>query len=227
MSVTKEPVSSSNPFYGCIIFVIAILTFGGMVVWTLYSGWKQSQEIDGFTTRDAAPLTVREISAEEKAALTTKLQTFATEAKAKKPVSLTLTADEMNQLVTLAEQSGVTGYQGVMHVTSVDHVKGRLVADMRWKLNNLPFSSEKDRFLVGTATMSPTVKKGTFDMYVDGVTVPGKTVSSGFIGQLENFDWLNLAKQNATVAEVLKLVTAFRYSAEGPSLVLEANAPVK
>ncbi len=227
MPATKEPVSASNPFYGCIIFVIAILTFGGMVAWTLYSGWKQSKEIDTFTTQDAAPLAVRDITEAEKAAVKAKLEAFAADARAKKPATLALTADEMNQITTLAEQQGVTGYRGVLHVTKVDHAAGRLESDIRWKMNNLPFSNAKDRFLVGAATLVPKVEKGSFDLYVTNVTVPGKTVPAGFIGQLGNFAWLNLAKQNAQVAEVLKFVTAYRFSAEGPSLVLEANVPAK
>lgn len=227
MSVTKEPVSSSNPFYGCAIFLIVILAFGGMVTWTIYSGWKQSAEIDKFTTREAPALAVREINDTEKATLQAKLDAFAADAKAKKPVTLTLNVDEMNQLVTLAEQNGVTGYRGVIHVTSIDHATGHVVADMRWKMNNFPLSKAGDRFLVGSATLLPKVEKGSFDLYVDGVTVPGKPVAEGFISQLGNFAWLNLAKQNTQVQETLKLVTSFRFSPEGPSLVLEADGTVK
>lgn len=223
MSVTKEPVSSSNPFYGCVIFVIAILTFGGMVGWTLYSGYKQSKEIDAFTVTEAPPLAVTALDDKQRAALQTKLDSFALVAKNGKPVTLTLSLDELNQLVTLAGEKGATDYRGVLHFTKIDTGAQRLVADIRWKLNNLPLSNAKERFLVGTATFRPSVDKGTFDLYIENVLVPGKTVNPGFIGQVANMTWINAATLKPEVTEVFKKIGAFDFSGQDDMFSVRAN----
>ena len=224
MSVVKEPVSGSNPFYGCAILIIAACTFGGIIGYTLYSGYKQNKEIDSFTVHDAPPLPVAELSDASRTALQGKLDSFTKVAQNKKPVKIPLGVDELNQLITLAGEKEVADYRGIMRFTGLDAKTGRILADIRWKMNNLPFTKAPDRFLVGSAVFVPKVGNGTFDLYIETVTVPGKAVSPGFIGQLQNIPWLNLAKLKPEIADVMKLVNNFEFTGDGSSFVLEANA---
>ena len=224
MSVVKEPVSGSNPFYGCAILIIAACTFGGIIGYTLYSGYKQNKEIESFTEHDAPPLPVVALADTDRTELQGKLDSFTQVAKNKKPVTLTLSVEELNQLITLAGEKEVADYRGIIRFTGLDAKAGRILADIRWKMNNLPFSKAPDRFLVGSAVFVPKVGNGTFDLYIETVTVPNKTVSPGFVGQLQNIPWLNLAKLKPEFADVMKLVSAFKFTEDGASFVLEANA---
>jgi hypothetical protein len=224
MSVVKEPVSGSNPFYGCAILIIAACTFGGIIGYTLYSGYKQNKEIDSFTEHDAPALPVAALTDAHRTELEGKLDAFTKVAKNKKPVKLPLSVEELNQLITLAGEKEVADYRGIMRFTGLDAKTGRILADIRWKMNNLPFVKAPDRFLVGSAVFVPKVGNGTFDLYIETVTVPGKTVSPGFIGQLQNIPWLNLAKIKPEIADVMKLVNKFEFTGDGTSFVLEANA---
>lgn len=226
MSVVKEPVSASNPFYGCAILIIAALTFGGIVGWMLYSGYKQDREIAGFTVHDAPPLASAQLSDTDRAEIQGKLDAFTEVAKNGKPVTLLLSVEEMNKVIALAGEKkiGDYDYRGIIHITSLDAKTGRMRADIRWQMNNLPLSKAPDRFLVGSAVFLPKVENGSFDIYLESVDVPGKTVSPGFVGQLQTIPWLAVMKNNKEVAEVLKRVTAVEFVEDSSALVLKANA---
>lgn len=228
-ATVKEPVSASNPFYGCAILIIAALTFGGIVTWILYSGYKQNQEIATFTVAEAPALPVSALTDAGRKDLEAKLGAFAKDTKEGKPATLTLSLEEMNQLITLAGEKKVVDYdyRGILHFTALDAKAGRLLANIRWKMNNLPFTKAPDRFLVGTATFEPRIENDSFDIYLDSVTVPGKTVSPGFVAQLKTIPWLAVVKTNKDIGEVLKHVRVFRFSEDGTAVVLEATGKKK
>lgn len=225
MSVVKEPVSASNPFYGCAIMIIAALTFGGIVSWMLYSGYKQDREIASFTVNDAQPLPAAELTDAHRAEVQGKLDAFTKVAMNGKPVTLTLSVEEMNKVIALAGEKkiGNYDYRGIIRITSLDAKAGRMHADIRWQMNNLPLSKAPDRFLVGSAVFVPKIENGSFDIYLDTVNVPGKTVSPGFIGQLQTIPWLAVMKNDKNVADVLKHVNTVEFTEDGSSIVLKAN----
>lgn len=225
MPVVKEPVSGSNPFYGCAIMIIAALTFGGIVSWMLYSGYKQDKEIASFTINNAPPLPAAELNDAARAELQAKLESFSKEATSGKAVTLSLSLDELNKIIALAGEKKVANYdyRGIVRFTSLDAKDGRLRADIRWQMNNLPFSKAPDRFLVGSAVFLPQIENGSFDLYLESVDVPGKTVSPGFVGHLQTIPWLAVMKNDKNVAEVLKRVTSFEFTADGSAIVLKTS----
>lgn len=226
MPVVKEPVSGSNPFYGCAILIIAALTFGGIVSWMLYSGYKQDKEIASFTVNNAPPLPAAALTDADRAAMQGKLESFAKEATSGKAVKLTLNLDELNKVIALAGEKKVANYdyRGILRFTSLDARAARLHADIRWQMNNLPFSKAPDRFLVGSAVFLPKIENGAFDLYLESVDVPGKTVSPGFVGHLQTIPWLAVMKNDTHVAEVLKRVTSVEFTEDGSALVLQTSA---
>src|SRR3954452_16380015 len=106
----KEPGGQSNLFYGCAILLIAATTFGFIITWTIYSGLKQNSEINAFTSTDAPPLDPIKVDESQKSAVRTKLSAFATVANLAKPVTLTLTTEELNTMIVLAGDAGVADY---------------------------------------------------------------------------------------------------------------------
>lgn len=222
--VEKVPTATTNPFYGCAIFIILASIMGGMVTWVVYSGLRQSKEIDAFTEIGAQPLPPLEISTEAKAALEQKLSSFTQAALNDKQVTLTLTPAEVNGLIVLASEKDIADYQGMVNITGFNSNDQTVLADVCWPLNNLPFSDKTTkRYLVGKGAFSPTMETNGFDIKIHDIQVPGKTVSQGFLGSLQMWPWLNLAKLNTDVAETLKRVKTYGFSKDGTVFFLEAN----
>jgi hypothetical protein len=220
----KEPRGQSNPLYGCAILLIALLTFGGTAFYMfIYTPYMQNKEIDAFAMQDAPPLKPFKVDEAQKAAMRTKLETFSTMANLGKPVTLTLTSDELNTLVELAAESGVADYRGMVRFTGMDAPGELLRADIRWKMNNLPFVQAPDRYLAGQATFKPVIENNAIELHLETLDVPGKTVSPGFIRQLHNWPWLNLAKLKSEVKDPLSKVTRFEFSAGGPLFILHCG----
>src|SRR6188768_3401291 len=128
----KESTTSSGPLYGCAILIIAACTFGGIVGWTLYSGYRQDKEIGFFTVDKAEALPVTTLDAAQKDALSQRLKTFAEAAKKGEKVDLILTMDDLNALLVLAAESEVGDYRGIVRFTGVDPTGKLLMADLCW-----------------------------------------------------------------------------------------------
>jgi hypothetical protein len=135
----------------------------------------------------------------------------------------------MNTLVILCAEAKAqdeklkdADYRGIIWFTGMDDKAQALKADIRWKMNNLPFTQRKDRYLVANVTFKPGLENTGLDMHIETVQVPGKTVSEGFIHQLQNWPWLNLVKLKPEFAELLKRVTSTQVMPD-QTLVLEAK----
>jgi hypothetical protein len=219
----KEPRGGSNPLYGCAILIIAVCTFGFIIGWTLYSGWKQSSEIGTFTSADAPALPPLKVEGGQKALMQTKLEGFALVAATGRAVTLTLTVDELNTILVLAAEAGVADYRDMVRFTGIDPGAQSLKADIRWKMNNLPFVQAPDRYLAGHASFKPVIENSALELHIETIDVPGKAVTSGFLRQLQTWPWLNLAKLKDEVKTPLSKVTSFELPADGSLFILHAG----
>lgn len=222
----KEPTAQSNPFYGCAILLIAICTFGFIITWTLYSGYKQSSEIDAFTVPDPPALPAIVVSESDRNILEMGLGAFADVAKSGRPVAITLTVEDLNAIILLAGEAGVADYRGMVRFTGIDATTQVLKADIRWKMNNLPLVQAPDRYLAGHATFKPVIENNALELHIENLEVPGKTVSEGFLRQLRTWPWLNLAKLKPEVKEPLSKITRFDFSADGSIFALHCGETV-
>ena len=223
--VEKVPTGSFSPFYGCTILIIGVLTFGGMVSWVLYSGYKQNQEIGLFTVDNPEPLPAPEISPEQKTSLQTKLRSFSELALLDKPTSLTLSVAELNVLVTLTAEAEVADYRGIVLFTGIDPKSKELLAKLHWPMNKLSLKEDAKRYLVGDGTFIPFVDKGALELRIENVFVPGKPVSEGFLNNLRQWPWLNLAKTKTEIADVLGKIKTIDFTPDGTALVLSTETP--
>jgi hypothetical protein len=218
--LVKQPMGPFNPLYGCAILLIVFATFGFIVTWTIYSGLKQSAEIGEFTTTDAPALEPLAVEEAQKTTIKTKLEAFALMANDGKPVTLTLTPHELNAMLVVAGEAGVADYRDMVRFTGFDVPAQLLKADIRWKMNNLPFVEAPDRFLTGHATFKPVIENDALELHIETLDVPGKTVSQGFLTQLRNWPWLNLAKLKDEVKLPLSKVTRFEFTGDAAPLFI-------
>jgi hypothetical protein len=221
--VTKEPTGAHSPYYGCLILLMVVCTFGGIGAWTLYSGYKQDKEISLFTVNEPTPLPLAEVSAEEKTALQGRLNTFATDAIASRSATLSLSLSDLNSLLILSGEAGVADYRGILRFTGLDGKTKTLLADLCWEMNQLPFSDKGKRYLVGSGAFSPVIENDSLDVKINTLSVPGKTVSYGFLRNLQNWPWLNLAKLKPEIKSVVDKVTSWEISEDGSALLLKSG----
>jgi hypothetical protein len=223
----KEPTGPFNPLYGCAILLIVICTFGGIVTWVLYSGYRQDKEIGMFTVENATPLPTPETSEEQKAALLTKLDSFTDASANGKHVPLLLSVEELNTLLVVSGEREVADYRGIVRFTRIDPEAKLLFTDLVWQINRLPFSDAPDRFLVGEGGFKLVIEKNALDVYIETLAVPGKPVSEGFLRNLKAWPWLNLAKLKPEVAAVLGRVTSFEFPPDGSAVILHSGEAIE
>ena len=220
----KEPTGQSNPFYGCAILIIAVLTFGGSAFWMfVYTPLMQNKEIAQFTVNHAPPLPPSTVTEADKQAMREKLEAFSKVALNDKPVTLTLTPQDLNTIIELAGEAGIVDYRGMVHFRGFSAGAKSIEADIRWKMNHLPLVEAPDRFLAGRAIFKPVVENGSLELHIDSVEVPGKTVSEGFVKQLRNWPWLNAAKLKPEVSQPLAKVTGHDFATNNSLLILQCG----
>ena len=220
----KEPTSTSSPYYGCAILLIAVLTFGGSAFWMfIYTPLMQNREIEQFTVNDPPPLPAPAATEADVQVLRGKLETFSSLALKGKPVTLTLTPADLNTLIGLAGEAGIVDYRGMVHFREFHAGAKSIEADIRWKMNHLPLVKAADRFLAGRAVFKPVVENGALELRIESVEVPGKQVSEGFLKQLHNWPWLNAAKLKPEVSAPLAKVSSYDFAVNNSVFILQCR----
>lgn len=223
----KIPTGKFHPGYGCAIFAIMILTFGGIVTWIIHSLLEMNRQIAGFTVEQAEPLPALGANDHDKAALRERLSAFAVALEKGEDAHLELSVADCNVMLALATDAGIGGdkestpYPDLLRFTGFDAQARVLQTELRLPMNRLPWQDGK-RFLVGSATFRPEVDNGSLILKITGVSVPGKSVSEGFVNNLKVLDWLDVAKKkDARIADALKHITTWRITEDGSRLVLD------
>ena len=218
--ITKEPTSPFNPFYGCAIMAMAVMIFGGMVGWGVYSLTQQDAQIALFTVEHPVQPIRDTVAEADVPALKARISAIADAATAAKAATLTLTVPELNSLIELAPDTGVGNFKEMIAVRSLKP-DNTLVADVCLPLNKMKFW-EGRRYAVGQATfVVEIVKDSGPDLRLTSLTVPGKTVSSGFIDAFSAWHWLTPYQKVASLTPVMKAVKKISVTADGVVLSTE------
>jgi hypothetical protein len=182
--ITKEPTGSFNPFYGCVIMVMAIMVFGGIVSWSAYTLITQDKEIGKFAVAQPAVLTRVTVKEADMAAFKARLDAFASDAAAAKPASLTLSVAELNTLIDLAPDTGNGSYKTMLAFKALKPGDS-VVADVSLPVHKLDFSTWKfwqgQQYVVGEATFVVEIIKGEGpDMHVTASPSPARPSTRAF-----------------------------------------------
>ncbi len=223
----KVPTGKFHPGYGCAIFAIMILTFGGIVTWIIHSLLEQNRQIAGFTMEQAEPMPIFSVSDSDKTALRAKLSAFAVAVEKSEAAHLELSVADCNVLLALATDAGIGGekdstpYPELLRFTGFDAQARVLKTEIRLPMNKLPWQDGK-RFLVGSASFRPEFDNGSLIVKIEGISVPGKPVPEGFLRNLKIWDWLDVAKKkDIHFAETMKKITSWHITEDGTHLVLD------
>ncbi len=205
----KMPTAPYSPTPGCIIFVIGGTAIIVLISWFLYAGFKQAKEIASFT--DSKPM-VFDATADASSKLPAIQQRLADYAKAieqKQAATVSLGLEDLN--VLLSADPTLASIKDNVRMESIGE---RAIANISFPLNGI----REQRYLNGKIEFTPIVKPSTgLTVQTETVSVPGKTVSEGFI---------NLYKEMHYLDDML--LKAFReHPVTGPPLKSTTSASLK
>lgn len=220
-SVTKVPVSSYSPFYGCGILAAAAIVFGGIIAWSAYSLFRQDAEIETMTIATPAEFTPFALSPEDDTALMEKLASLRRSINGAQPATLQLTVPELNAIIQKTPDLGNGTYAEIVRFTRALPEENAFLADISMRLNRLPFSKGPMRYLVGTATFTVEVNSEGPDTRITAIEVPGKQVPAGFIDSQHLWTWVAPFRKDPELATLLKALRSARVTADGLTLSTE------
>lgn len=219
MSELPTPRRKLSP--GCMMFAfgsIWLLLLGVYMVWKLFAQVKEMRTYTDTTARLVSPAQPKE---EEIAAVRARINAFGAAVGRKEKTELRLTADDLNILIAAEET-----LRSMRENAKVESIGDAVKVQWSQMMNTVPFSDEK-LFLNGVLEIAPVMDKDKgFKIRTVNLTVPGKTVTQGF---------LNLYKENnppdrmlldpireskdAAISDTLKAITNARL--EGGAVILE------
>ncbi len=189
----NEP-SARSPFAGCAILIAALLVMVFLVFFSVWSLFRQFNEIAKFTGEKPEPLEISQIEDRETALndLAVRLERFRQELTGDGEATLTLTPDEMN--LAIAAYELLKELRGTFRVISADG--GTLRIAISFPLNGKPRLTREDedgwitsdsRYLNGTLVARPGLLKRELVLKLDDLEVPGASVPREFIEQMSPY----------------------------------------
>jgi hypothetical protein len=213
--IQKVPTAPFSPFYGCTIMIIAILIFGGIVTWSVYSLLTQDKQIALFTQDDPVTLAPAKLADEQQAGLLQRLTAFGQAIQAGQAASLRLSLPELNALPELAPKTDYGSYAGMVLLEKTDPAKNTLSGKICLPLNRLKFWEGKKRYLIGDATFLAEVNTEGVDAKVVDVKVPGKEVPEGFVSGMEIWTLLAPYRKSEPLGAILKGIQKVEVTTDG------------
>ena len=174
-----------SPSAGCMIVIMGLALFSGIIFYALWAGIKQDRDIDKFTVEEPLQLPDEPGTPEEVAATRAKLDLFAKTIADKQPATLELTTADLNILVR--NQTALIDIREMIYFDKItpEAITGRV----SMPLNRLAFWKPK-RYLNGDFTMQVEAAPTQLFLRLEKLDVPGKEIPEGFIERIAQDDLL-------------------------------------
>ncbi|MBX7207516.1 MAG: hypothetical protein K1X78_04320 [Verrucomicrobiaceae bacterium] len=216
--IEKRPTAEFSSYYGCYIIGMAGFLFAGMIAWAAWTFYSQDRAISLFTQDDKADLAVPPADPAKEADLLARLTAFGGAAKAGQPAELKLSIQELNAIIRLAPDTGYGSYREIVRVSKTSPADNCLIADLSMPLKKAKFWEGKFRYLVGEGTFRIVIHEEGLDAKLIDVRAPGKSLPSGFVGNLEVWPWIAPYRKQEPVGSMLKGIKKATVTAEGLTL---------
>jgi hypothetical protein len=215
--LVKQPTAPFNPFYGCaIMFMVVAMGLGGLF-WIYHVGKTMDEAIGQFTVdHPVKPVAVKPDAAGV-AALKSRVDAFAAEAKAGNPATLALSIPELNALVELAPDTGYGNFADILAFQAATP-GGPLTAEVCLPMNKNPLVGGK-RYAIGQAMFQVEIVNETGpDLKLTALEVPGKEVLPEFVQLFSSYSLLAPYHKLETLAPVMKAIKAVKITDTGVEL---------
>ncbi len=211
-------VRSDKPFpWGCILggcLSVVGLMVVGVVAIGLGSAWFYNQQLAKYTSEEARPLPVVEVSQEELEELELRVETFQEKVdQGETPEQLVLTADQVNVLISQEEK-----LRGKVFVTIKDDL---IQAEVSIPASALP--GGQGRFFNGSVSVDASLEDGVLIVTLQDAEVNGEPVPEQFMREIRKE---NLAKDMYKNPEMAKKLRKFESLViEGDRIILTPKHP--
>jgi hypothetical protein len=179
----KMPTAPYSPTPGCIIFVIGGTAIIVLIAWFLYAGFKQAKEIASFTDSKPAKFESAADASAKLPAIHQRLTDYAKAIEQKQSATVSLSLEDLNVLLT-ADPTLASIKENVR----MESIGERAIANISFPLNGI----REQRYLNGKIEFTPVVKPSSgLTVQTETVSVPGKSVSDGFINLYKEMHYLD------------------------------------
>ncbi len=195
VSNSRDNDERGSPFPGCLILMMIILVFGGLIVLYTVVGYTQNRKIGEFTQDSAAEIQIAKPSPEQTAAAKEKLFAVKAAVSQNKVVRVLFTADDLNTLIATMEVA--KDFRGQTYIKEVG--KSGLLAEMAQPMRKGIFESGF-RYLNGTFRFSPQLRARTIAFRVEDIDSDKGVVPEAFIGGFAGIDFFKMDPKNEVLA---------------------------
>ncbi len=190
----ETSASARSPFAGCAIFIAALVVMVFLIGFSIFSLFRQFNEIAKFTAEKPVPVEISPIENQEAALnpLAERLEVFRQQLSGNTEASLALTVEEMN--LAIAAYEPFKDLRGMLRVASISPKEIRM--EISFQLNGRPRLSKEGegglvtsdpRYLNGIMVAKPGLLNKELVLQISDIEVPGKTVAQGFLGQMSPY----------------------------------------
>jgi hypothetical protein len=196
MSSSRTPIDASarSPFAGCAILISALLVMAFLIGFSIFTLFRQFNEIAKFTAEKPVWLEVSPLENQEPVlnSLAERIETFRQQLVGDGEASLALTPEEIN--LVIAAYAPFKDLRGTFRVLGTEGETLRIA--ISFPLNGKPrlardgesgLITSDPRFLNGILVARPTLLKREVVLLLDDLKVPGSTVPKEFIGQMSPY----------------------------------------
>ncbi len=187
-----------------------LLVLGGWMAWSLYGTVK---EVRTFTDSEAKPVTPAQPTAEQITALRARINEFGGAVGRKEKAELRLTVEDLNSLLATEEI-----VKPMREYAKVESIGETVKMQVSVAMNGLPLTGER-LYLNGFVELTPrTDKDKGIVLATKAITVPGKTVTEGFITNYKDtnhvdgllLNELREKSKDPSIMEVMQKLTTVR-----------------
>ena len=216
MSAPKEPAKATarSPFAGCAIFICVGLIIIFLIIFSIYSFYRQYSEIAKFTDDKPALVEISKVVDREPELndLAERLEAFRQTLVDGKESSLALSADDLN--TSIAVYDVLKDFRGTLRITEIR--KDDLVIAVSFPLNGKPrltkngeqglFATDR-RYLNGDIIAKPEVFEGEVVLQISDIKVPDKKVAKEFIERMSPHRVTERYKTDTVLGPAMKKLT--------------------
>ena len=206
--------SARSPFAGCAILITAFLVMVFLVVFSVFTLFRQFAEIEKFTAEKPVPLEVAALEnrEEELNRLAERIERFRQQLADAAPGSLALTPEEMN--LAIAAYEPLKDLRGTFRVIEVKDNALRIA--ISFPLNGKPRLSRDGesgwitsdlRYLNATLVARPALLKREPVLRIDAIEVPGASVPVEFVEQMSPYRLAERYLQHPAIGPAMAQLT--------------------
>ena len=212
---SEQPQATArSPLAGCTILIVALLVMVFLVVFSVFTLFRQYKEIVKFTGDEPATIEVLALEGKEAEinALSEQIEVFRQQLPDDAEARLGLTADQINLLI--ASRELLSELRGTFHVESIDDESMRI--RISFPLNGVPrlskdgeegFLTTDPRYLNGVLVARPVLLKGEVVLKIDDIEVEGAQVPAEFVQQMSPYRPAERYNTHEVIGPIMRQLT--------------------